>query len=44
MVLILTVKRHQTFVLESLRQQLYLSIEATFEPEILVACFTHVDL
>ena len=28
----------------SLRQQLYLSIEATFEPEIFVACFTHVDL
>ena len=28
----------------SLRQQLYLSIEATFEPEIFGACFTHVDL
>ena len=44
MVLIVTVKRPQTSVLESLRQQLYLSIEAAFEHEILVACFTHVLL
>ena len=39
-----TVQRPKTSVSEPLRQQLYHSIEATFEPESLVACFTYVDL